>query len=154
MAMIRIYHTDPKQTGGPLTADIPEDGLEHWGKYGWSDKPPDGLVTIDENDGPRGDGLEDAGSIQSAPIEPLSESPITSPGAEEPEIEGSTVLPLISPEISGFNEDLTAENVGNLNELTVKDLRELAKKNSIILSAGVNTKAEIIEAITKAVLAR
>ncbi len=36
--MIRLYHDDPKQTGGPTTADVPEDAVSWMRQAGWYQK--------------------------------------------------------------------------------------------------------------------
>lgn len=33
--LIKMYHDDPAQTGGPTTADVPEEQVKAWRKYGW-----------------------------------------------------------------------------------------------------------------------
>lgn len=35
MAFVRLYHDDPGMTGGPTTADVPEEAVPHWRKAGW-----------------------------------------------------------------------------------------------------------------------
>ena len=33
--MVRMYHDNPAQTGGPITADVPEDAVRWMQKAGW-----------------------------------------------------------------------------------------------------------------------
>ena len=33
--MVKMYHDDPKATGGPTTADVPKDGVEMMRGAGW-----------------------------------------------------------------------------------------------------------------------
>lgn len=37
--MPRMYHDDPKMTGGPTTADVPEDAVAWMQRCGWYLKP-------------------------------------------------------------------------------------------------------------------
>ena len=37
--MPRMYHDDPKMTGGPTTADVPEEAVGWMQKAGWYLKP-------------------------------------------------------------------------------------------------------------------
>jgi len=39
MALIRLLHHDPLATGGPLTADVPEEALDVWFECGWRRAP-------------------------------------------------------------------------------------------------------------------
>lgn len=37
--MPKMYHDDPKMTGGPTTADVPEEAVAWMQKCGWYVKP-------------------------------------------------------------------------------------------------------------------
>lgn len=36
--MIRMYHDDPSKTGGPTTADVPEEAVQWMRQAGWYQK--------------------------------------------------------------------------------------------------------------------
>lgn len=36
--MVRMYHDDPSKTGGPTTADVPEDAVSWMSQAGWYQK--------------------------------------------------------------------------------------------------------------------
>ena len=39
MALVRMHHDNPAVTGGPVTADVPEEAVERWKRKGWYLKP-------------------------------------------------------------------------------------------------------------------
>ena len=39
MPFVKMYHDNPALTGGPTTADVPEEAVRHWEKNGWSTVP-------------------------------------------------------------------------------------------------------------------
>ena len=39
MALVRLHHDDPTVTGGPVTADVPEEAVARWQRKGWYLKP-------------------------------------------------------------------------------------------------------------------
>jgi len=39
MALVRMHHDNPAVTGGPVTADVPEEAVARWQKLGWYLKP-------------------------------------------------------------------------------------------------------------------
>jgi hypothetical protein len=41
MALVRMHHDNPAVTGGPVTADVPEEAVERWQRKGWYLKPED-----------------------------------------------------------------------------------------------------------------
>ena len=41
MTLVRLHHDDPTVTGGPVTADVPEEAVERWQRKGWYLKPED-----------------------------------------------------------------------------------------------------------------
>ena len=46
--MPRMYHDDPKMTGGPTTADVPEEAVGWMQKAGWYLKPDTAPETAPE----------------------------------------------------------------------------------------------------------
>ena len=46
--MPRMYHDDPKMTGGPTTADVPEEAVGWMQKAGWYLKPETAPETAPE----------------------------------------------------------------------------------------------------------
>ena len=63
MAFVRLYHDDPGMTGGPTTADVPEEAVPHWRKAGWHEAEKGRPENADNVESPQGvrDRREDYG---------------------------------------------------------------------------------------------
>ena len=53
MALVRLCHDDPGMTGGPATADVPEEAVPQWRKVGWHEAEKTKVENADNGKTPR-----------------------------------------------------------------------------------------------------